>query len=104
DGGGEGLGVAYDDDEPFGAGDGGVKDVTLEHEVMLAHEGQHYSGVFAALRFVDGDGVGEGELVEFVVGIEDGAVLELDMDLAGLLVQIGDDADVAVEYVEVVVV
>ena len=62
----EGFGVADDDDEAFGAGDGGVEDVALEHEVVLGGDGQDERGVFAALGFVDGDGVGEAEVVEVV--------------------------------------
>ena len=61
-------------------------------------------GVFAALRFVDAHGVGEGEVVELAALEGVHVAVEIGDEGAGLGVDGFDDADVAVEEVFVVVV
>ena len=95
----EGFCVAYYYDEGFSSGDGGVEDVALEHEVVLADDGEDDGGVFAALCFVDGDGVGEGEVVDVVEGIQGGAVFELDVEFFCFFGEDRDFSDVPVVYV-----
>lgn len=55
---GEGFAGAGEDDELFGAGDGGVEEVALQHGRGAHGDGNDDSGVFGALRAVHGDGVG----------------------------------------------
>ena len=79
DGHAEGFGVADEDDEAAAAGDSGVEEIALEHDKMLGADGDDDGGKFAALAFVDGDGVGWAEFVDvaaFVDGLA--AVLEFD--------------------------
>ena len=55
-----------DDNADFlGTGHGGVDEVALEHYVVGEVEGDDDDGIFAALTFVDGRGIGEAEFVEF---------------------------------------
>lgn len=101
---GEGFGLADDDDEFAPAGDAGVEQVSLEHDVLLGGEGNDNVGKLGALGFVDGYGVGEGEFVQLAKVVEDVAAVQADGD--GLFdgVDVCDLADVAVEDFFVVVV
>lgn len=69
---------------------------------MASQEGADDGGVFATLGFMDGAGVGEDEVFEGFFLIFDAFSVEIDedADVGGLF----DDADVAVEDVEVVIV
>src|SRR6476620_1065519 len=69
DGGGQGAAGSGQDDELLGSGDAGVEQVALEHHPGAGGERDDDGGVFAALGAVDGDGVGVGQLVEFVEAI-----------------------------------
>ena len=71
DGGGQGAAGSGQDDELAGAGDAGVEQVALEHHPGAGGQGDDDGGVFAALGAVDGDGVGVGQLVEFVEPVVD---------------------------------
>src|SRR5690242_21689884 len=71
DGGGQGAAGADEDDQLFGAGDGGVEQVALQHHPGAGGDGDDHGGVFGALGAVDGDGVGVGEFVEFVEVVVD---------------------------------
>lgn len=102
DGGLEGGFGAEEDDEGLRAGDGGVEEVPLEHDVMAGHEGQEDDGVFAALALVDAHGVGEGELADLRALVVDGRLSETDGEVVGL--ELADVADVAVENMLLVVV
>jgi len=106
----DGGATADEDAQLFGAGDGGVEEVALKHDVVFGGEDDYGAGVFSALGFVDGDGVGEDELVgEFFEGVGEWAeAVEFDDGLGVLVGGVGvdaeDAADVAVEDVFVVVV
>ena len=51
-------------DKFFAAGDGGIEEIAVEHFVVCGMDGDDHAGGFAALVFVDRDGVGQDELVE----------------------------------------
>ena len=71
---------------------------------MAGVEHHDDGGVFAALAFVDGAGVGELKFVEFLILVGDEFFVEEDGDFALFFVDAVDGADVAVEHVLVVVV
>src|SRR5262245_40079603 len=71
---------------------------------MLRVQGDHHRRVFAALAFVNRQGVGQGQLIQLVKVVDDLAVVEADRQFLVLQVDAGDAADVAVEDVLVVVV
>ena len=52
-------------------GHGGVKQIPLQHHVMLGQERQHDDREFAALRLVHGHRVGERQLVRLVKRVVD---------------------------------
>src|SRR5215467_53310 len=98
DGLGEGAAGSGEDEEFLGAGHAGVEQVALQHHPGRGAERDDHRGIFAALRAVDCDGVGVGELVEFgevVVHV----LVFFGEHGEGLLLQryAGDDADGAVE-------
>ena len=104
DGHGVGFGLADDEDFFFAAGDAGVEEVTLEHHEVLLHDGEDDDGVFTALAFVDGDGVGEGHVVGVGLFKLLGFAVKFGLELAGFRVGGGDETEVSVEKVFVVVV
>jgi hypothetical protein len=104
DGDGEGFGLADEDEELLASGDGGVEEVALEQEVMLHGEGNDDGGEFGALGFVDGDGIGEREFVEFAEGVGDIALIEADDDLLIDGIDGVNGSDIAIEDLLVVVV
>ena len=59
DGDGERFLRSDEDDEPFAASDARIKQVAVQHLVMRGMDGHDEAGAFAALVFVDGDGVGK---------------------------------------------
>ena len=71
---------------------------------MLGQEGHDHGIVFAALRFVDGDGVGQGDVIELVPLVDDRTSIILDDQPEVDPVDMDDVADVAVEDVLLVVV
>ena len=63
---GHGVGNGVPDEEDFFATSRycGIDEVALEHDEVLFEEGDDDDGKFGALGFVDGDGIGEGEVTE----------------------------------------
>lgn len=104
DGHGESFFGADDDDPLFAAGDAGVEQVAVEEFEMGCVDWHDNARTFAALVFVDGNGIGEDELVELVESVGDGVVIEGDGELLVDGVDRDDAADIAVEDAFVVVV
>ena len=57
---------ADEDNLFFGAGNGGVKKISLQHDAVGADQRQNHDGVFAALAFVNADGVCQRQFRQFV--------------------------------------
>src|SRR6266516_5178971 len=55
--------LPHQDTEASGARDRGVEQIALEQHAMLGDERDDHDGIFAALAFVDGDGVGQNQFV-----------------------------------------
>ena len=104
DGDGEGLPGADQHDELPRAGDGGVEEVALKHDVVLGQHGDDDGGIFAALAFVDADAVGRQQFIEVGEIIDHGAVVHRDRQRLLDGVNRLDAAEVAVENVLVVVI
>ena len=100
----ERLGLGQQDDQPPGAGDGGVEQVAAQHATVLAQQRQHHGRVFRALRLVDGDRVGDGQLVQLVGGIGQPAPVDGDLERLARGSMRGDPADIAVVDLALVVV
>ena len=100
----QGLGLGEQDDQPPGAGDGGIEQVAAQHATVLAQQRQHDGRVLRALRLVDGDRVGDGQAVQLVGGIGEPAAVHGDLERLRPLVDGGDPADIAVVDLAVVVV
>ena len=56
--------LADQDDEALLAGDAGVKEIALQHRVVLREDRNDHSGILGPLALVDGRGVGGDENVE----------------------------------------
>lgn len=50
----------------FGSGNGGIEQVPLEHYIVAGVQYNYDGGIFAALAFVDGAGVGQGQFIQFL--------------------------------------
>jgi hypothetical protein len=64
------------DDEPLAAGDTSVKQIALQHHLVL--NGNDDSGKFRTLRFMDRHRVSEDDPIEFAERIGDGPSVESD--------------------------
>src|ERR1700680_63090 len=84
------------DDEPLAAGDTGVKQIALQHHIVLCRDRNDDSGKFRALRFMNRRRVSEDDLVEFTERIGDRPAVESDRHLAEFEIDGSDVADVAV--------
>ena len=71
---------------------------------MLLHDGEDDNGVFTALAFMYGDGVGQSHVIGFGFFKILGFSVEFSLELAGFRVGGGDKPDVAIEKVFIVVV
>lgn len=100
----EGAFITDEDDEAFSACEGGVEEVSLEHDVVLCKDRDHDGGVFAALAFVYADGVSECEGIEFVAFVGDLAFFKHGGDLGVFGIDIDDESDVSVKDFFVVVI
>lgn len=96
--------VANDEYLFFPSGDGGVEEVAFEHDEVLFEEGDDDDGKFAALGFMDRDGVGEGEVAHFHAFDFGYLAIEVDGEGRGLGVYGDDFTEVAIEDVFIVVV
>ena len=92
------------DNQPGAASDPRVKQVPLQHGVMLGQDRDDNGGVLGTLRLVDGGRVGEHNLVQLTELIDDLPAVEIDQDLCFIRVDCSDEPDVAVEGVLLVVV
>lgn len=86
------------------AGDAGVDEVALEHHEVLLEEGYNDGGVFAALAFVDADGVGELDFAELAFGVFDLLAVKIDGESGFIGGDALHDSGIAVEDVFVVVI
>ena len=98
------VGYAEEQHQFLAAGNGGVEEVALQHHVVLGVHDDNYGGVFAALRFVDGGGVGEHQFVQIAGAILYRTAVEQHRHGARGGVDPGDKAHIAVVHVFVVVV
>lgn len=89
--------VSDDNEQLFCPGDGCIEEVPKIELVESSKDGENYSVVFTTLAFVDGDGVGKLQFRRHLEGIVADAVLEVDHDSRGGVVNELDDADIAVE-------
>ncbi len=64
---GQGPLAADQDHEFLPTGDCCVYEISLEHNVVLGKQGNDHAGIFGALRFMYGYGVGQHELIEIRV-------------------------------------
>ena len=92
------------DDEPLATGDTGVKQIALQHHIVLRRDGNDDSGIFRALRFMDRRHVSEDDLVEFAEGVGDWPAVESDRHLAEFEIDGFDVADVAIIDLFVIVI
>ena len=104
DGHGVGGRFANDEDLFLTAGNRGVEEIALEHHEVSFEDRHDDDGVLAALTFVDTDAIGEGDVAEFSAGKRMLIAIEISHEGAGFGINVGDDADIAVEKVFVVVV
>jgi hypothetical protein len=92
------------DDELLAAGDPGVKQIALQHHIVLCRDGNDDSGKFRALRFMVRRRVSEDDPVEFTERIGDRPSVESDRHLAEFEIDGFDVADVAVVDLFVIVI
>ena len=92
------------DNQAGAASDPGVEQVSLQHVVVLGQDRDDDGGVLGTLRLVDGGGVGEHNLVQLTELIDNLPAVEIDQDLCFTCVDCGDEPDVTVEGVFLVVV
>src|SRR5450759_2838423 len=104
----ERVGLPYKDAEAFGACNRGVEQVALQQHTMLGDERNDDNGILAALALVDGDGVGQPQIVQFMELLADaartGLPYEFDIARGAVFVDAANPANVAVEDALVVVV
>ena len=67
DGHGQRFGLANQDDQLFASRNTGINEVPLQQEVMLGGQGNDDGGKLRALRFVDGDGVGQRQFIQLAL-------------------------------------
>ena len=91
------------DDQPLAARDAGIKQVPLQHGVMLSEHRDDHGGIFRALTFVDGRRIGRHQHVEFPKSVSDGPTIKARNDLACIGVDIVDIADIAIVDLLVVI-
>ena len=97
--------VAQKHHQFFAARYRGVQKIAAQERVVLKVHRNHHRFVFAALRFVDADGVGELQLIQLVAVVDDLAVVvEPDGEHALFLIDADDDPDIAVPDVALIVV
>jgi hypothetical protein len=74
------LGLYNDHDEFLAAGYAGVDQVSLQHGVMLGHDGNDDGWVFGALCLVDRRGIGGNKRVELAKAVGDSAAVEAGIE------------------------
>jgi hypothetical protein len=85
--------LADQHDQPLSAGDARVKQITLQHGVMLRQQWNDDGGIFRALALVDGYGVSRHQGVELTEAVGDGTAVEAGSKLAIIGVDIHDIAE-----------
>ena len=100
----ESAGFAHQNDKLFAARGSGIDKVALQQHVVLHHDGYDHGGIFRPLGFVNGYGVGRGQLVQLIKFIGDHAFVKGDAQGAVGKVKKADPPHVAVEHVLIVVV
>ena len=63
--------MSHRDDQLASSGDSGVDQVALQHDELLGCNRNQDDREFGTLRLVNGDRIGEGELVEFPEVVDD---------------------------------
>lgn len=101
---GIGLEVADEINLLAGAGDAGIDEVALEHHEVLFEQGDNHGGVFAALTFMDADGIGELDFAEFALGVFDVLAVKINGESGFVGGDARYDAGVAIEDVFIVVI
>ena len=91
-------------DQLLAAGHAGIGEVALQHRVVLGRQRYHHRRIFRALAFVDRCRIGERQLVEIAGAVADPPAVKVDLQLAGGGIEPGDDAEIAVIDVLVVIV
>ena len=100
----KGLLLSDEHDEAAPSGDPRVDEVSLEEEELLHCEWHDDDRKLGPLAFVDRDGVGEGNFIEFVEVVNDLPAIEGDESLALEVVDFENLSDVSIEDLLVVVV
>src|SRR5262249_9661657 len=90
--------------QSFSAGDARIKQITLQHGVMLRQHWNDDRRVFRTLTLVDGYGICRNERVQLAEAIDYGTPIEACSKLAFVKVEIHHIADIAVVDLLVVVV
>lgn len=101
-----GIGLEVTDEINFlaGAGDAGIDKVALEHHEVLFEQRDNHRGVFAALAFVDADGIGELDFTEFAFGVFEVLAVEINGEPGFVGGDARNDTGVAIEDVFIVVI
>jgi hypothetical protein len=100
----EGLVGTDDHTQLFGTGQRRVKEIPLKQNIMLSQEGHDHGLIFTALRFMDRDGIGEGDVIELIFFITHGSPIKINSNPVFLFVNIDDKANVTVEDFFLVVI
>ncbi len=93
---GNGLFLANQDDKPLTAGNAGIEQITLQHRVMLRHDGDHHGWVFRALALMDGRRVGRYQGAKVAEAIGDRTPVEPGDEFAVIRFNILHVADVRI--------
>ena len=92
------------DHQSFAACHAGIEQIALQHRVVLGDDGDDHGWIFGALRFMDGRRVRQHDLIEFSERVGDRPAVEVDRDNSFLGINGGDEPDIAVEGLLLVVV
>ena len=86
---GNGTFAANQYHQPLGPGYRCVKEITLQHDVVLRKQRHDHGGIFGALRLVYRDGIGQHQVVEITQLVIYHPVFEFDLNL--LFVKVNTD-------------
>ena len=88
---------AHHDYQFFAPGNRRINQIALQEHIMLAQDRDNHGRVFGALGFVDGNGVGQDNLIQVGVIIRHFFAIKVDGHLLGLKVNPDDPAEITVK-------
>src|SRR6266536_763790 len=102
------IGLTHQDTETSGTRNRCIEQVPLEQHTVLINQRNNHNRIFAALTFVDGDGIGQDQFIQFVKLVANkertGLLYKFDFERGALLVDAAYPAHVTIEDAFVVVV